>query len=95
MFVHYAPKNEQVLLLTFQNRSLTALIWDFFKKILFFTVRVWNAETNAVERRPSSVPVQKLMSSALQSLVPHSYGTENTNINVNSVAASSLIAVKT
>ena len=56
---------------------------------------VLNGEMNAAERRPSSVAVQKPMSSALQSLVPHSHGTENTNINVNNVAATSLIAVKT
>jgi hypothetical protein len=37
IFVHYAPKKEQVLLLTFQNRSLAALIRDVFRKFCLYS----------------------------------------------------------
>jgi len=39
IFVHNAPKKEQVLLLTLQNRSLTALIRDVFRNPSLYSAR--------------------------------------------------------
>jgi hypothetical protein len=61
---------EQVLLLTFQNRSLVELIRDVFRKFSLTQCGVLKAEMNAVERTLSSVAVQMLMS-AVRSLAPH------------------------
>jgi hypothetical protein len=69
IFVHFAQKKEQLLLLTFQHQSLAELIRDDFIK---FSLNVWgvSAEINTVERRTSSFTAQKLMS-ALRRLALH------------------------
>ena len=92
IFVHYAPKNRTGLTADVSKSKPNK---ESFQKVQPLRCGVLNAEVNAVERTPSFVAVHKVMSSALRSPVPHSHGTENTNINVNSVAATSRIAAKT